>query len=69
MGRWARESPVPIDESKPVVEWPAWFQSPTAFPSLVGTMMDSGYTEADLDLILGGNWLRLFETVFEGRSA
>ncbi|MGW3471873.1 membrane dipeptidase [Saccharopolyspora sp. NPDC000995] len=69
MGRWGRESPVPIDESTPVVEWPTWFQSPAAFPTLVETMMQSGFTSADLDLVLGGNWLRLFEQVFDHRSA
>lgn len=65
MGRWGRESPVPIDESAPVVEWPNWFESPRAFPKLVETMMDSGFTAGDLDLVLGGNWLRLFGQVFD----
>ncbi|WP_395474721.1 membrane dipeptidase [Saccharopolyspora spinosa] len=69
MGRWGRESPVPIDESAPVVEWPTWFQSPAAFPTLVSTMMRSGFTAADLDLVLGGNWLRLFEQTFDRPSA
>lgn len=69
MGRWGRESPVPIDEDGPVVEWPAWFQSPTAFPTLIDTMMRSGFTSSELDLVLGGNWLRLFEQVFDRPSA
>lgn len=65
MGRWGRDSPFPIDESAPVVEWPAWFQSPEAFPSLVATMERSGFGARDLDLVLGGNWIRLFGEVFD----
>lgn len=68
MGRWGRQSPVPIDEKAPVVEWPAWFQSPAAFPDLIGAMIRSGFTSAELDLILGGNWLRLFERVWSNGS-
>lgn len=68
MGRWARESPVPIDETKPVVEWPTWFESPTAFPTLVETMRESGFTDADLDLVLGGNWMRLFGEIFDEKT-
>jgi len=64
MGRWGRESPIPIDESAPVVEWPTWFESPRSFPTLIEAMQEAGFTEADLQLILGGNWLRLFEHVF-----
>ncbi|QBE48413.1 membrane dipeptidase [Leucobacter triazinivorans] len=66
MGRWGRESPVPIDEQAPVVEWPAWFQSPTAFPSLIVAMQQAGFSRTELDKILGGNWLRLFAEVFDG---
>lgn len=69
MGRWGRDSPVPIDENAPVVEWPAWFRSPTAFPTLIDTMTRSGFTASELDLILGGNWMRLFEQVFDRPSA
>ena len=69
MGRWGRVSPVPIDESQPVVEWPAWFRSPEAFPTLVESMRRAGFTPADLDLVLGGNWLRLFGQVFDGNPS
>lgn len=65
MGRWARHNPIPIDEKAPVVEWPTWFQSPAAFPTLVQTMGEIGFTETELDLILGGNWFNLFQAVFD----
>ncbi|GAA1628696.1 membrane dipeptidase [Leucobacter chromiireducens] len=65
MGRWARESPVPIDEQAPVVQWPAWFSSPEAFPSLVSTMEKSGFSATELDRVLGGNWIRLFGEIFD----
>lgn len=67
MGRWARESPVPIDESKPVVEWPNWFESPEAFPSVIQTMRDSGFSENEVSLIMGGNWMRLFGQIFDSK--
>ncbi|MCT1657728.1 dipeptidase [Brevibacterium luteolum] len=65
MGRWGRHSPVPIDENAPVVEWPTWFESPTAFPSLIQAMHDSGFGDDDIGLVMGGNWLRLFGQVFD----
>ncbi|UOR02485.1 dipeptidase [Leucobacter allii] len=69
MGRWGRESPVPIDENAPVVEWPAWFKSPTAFPTLMDTMRRAGFTDRDLALVMGGNWLRLFDEIFDRPAA
>lgn len=68
MGRWGRESPVPIDENAPVVEWPTWFKSPEAFPSLITAMEKAGFGNKELDLVLGGNWIRLFGEVFDRRE-
>lgn len=68
MGRWGRESPFPIDEQAPVVEWPAWFTSPEAFPSMVAAMEKSGFGTTELDLVLGGNWIRLFGEVFDRQT-
>lgn len=63
-GRWGRESPVPIDFNAPLVEWPAWFQSPEAFPSVISKLADAGLSESDLAQVMGGNWLRLFGETF-----
>ncbi|MGI8311918.1 membrane dipeptidase [Saccharopolyspora hattusasensis] len=63
-GRWGRESPVPIDADAPVVEWPAWFHSPAAFPELAEKLSAEGLTDSELSCVLGGNWLRLFDESF-----
>jgi microsomal dipeptidase-like Zn-dependent dipeptidase len=45
-------------------EWPAWFNSPEDFPKLAAGLLDAGLSENDLGLVMGENWLRLFETTF-----
>lgn len=68
-GRWGRTSPVPIDENAPVVEWPTWFQSPEAFPSIIQKLSAAGLHDDELARILGANWLRLFEETFSPLAA
>lgn len=60
-GRWARESAVPI---KGFSRWPAWFQSSADFQNLIEGMSRRGFTDAEIDKIAGGNWIRLFEESF-----
>ncbi len=67
-GRWGRESPVPIDEHAPVVEWPVWFESPEAFPGVIDALAGSGVDDESLGKLLGGNWLRLFDQTFAPRA-
>lgn len=45
-------------------EWPEWFSSPRDFPRLVESLSSLGISEADLNALLGENWLRLFGEIF-----
>ncbi len=62
-GRWNRpKDPKEIPEFPP---WPDWFTGPVDFPSMAEGLDDIGFSAAERDLILGGNWLRLFSEVFD----
>ena len=61
-GRWDRPSSPSAVPDMP--EWPSWFRGPKDFDSLSEGLDDAGFSPAERDSILGGNWLRLFSTVF-----
>ena len=61
-GRWNR--PDDPDEAPQFPDWPPWFQGPEDFGSLADGLDEAGLSPTDRDAILGGNWLRLFSTVF-----
>ena len=61
-GRWDRPAGASAVPSMP--EWPPWFQGPKDFDSLAEGLDDAGFSPAERDSVLGGNWLRLFSTVF-----
>jgi membrane dipeptidase len=42
------------------------FEHHTQFPEVVGAMLKHGYKEADVLQIAGGNWMRVFRTVWGG---
>ena len=44
--------------------WPQWFASPEDFPSLVDALHSAGLSDQDLEKVLGGNWMTLFDKVF-----
>lgn len=61
-GRWDRPTkPSEIPEFPP---WFDWFQGPKDFPNLAEGLTEAGFSNEDRDKILGGNWIRLFGTVF-----
>ena len=61
-GRWDRPAePETIPQFPP---WPSWFDGPKDFPSLAEGLDEAGFASDERDLVLGGNWLRLFDTVF-----
>ncbi|MCH1434519.1 MAG: dipeptidase, partial [Acidimicrobiales bacterium] len=61
-GRWNRPDE---DASIPAFPpWPTWFDGPKDFPSLAEGLEAAGFSAAERALVLGGNWLRLFQTVF-----
>lgn len=63
-GRWDR--PADPDDVPSFPPWPAWFQGPQDFGSLSDGLDEVGFSAAERDQVLGGNWLRLFGQVFDG---
>lgn len=61
-GRWDR--PTEPEEIPDFPPWPTWFNGPKDFPSLATGLDEIGFSPEERDLILGGNWLRLFGQVF-----
>lgn len=45
-------------------EWPSWFSSPEDFPNLSAGLLEAGLSESSLRLVMGENWLKLFDTAF-----
>jgi membrane dipeptidase len=62
-GRWTRE---PLDEANPVVfpPQPAWFRSNRDFPVIATGLAQAGFSAPEIDAIMGGNWLRFFQSSF-----
>ncbi len=61
-GRWDRATGPLAAPSFP--SWPKWFDGPKDFGSLSDGLDGAGFTSIERDLVLGGNWLRLFGEVF-----
>ena len=61
-GRWARESPLKLPNK--FSAWPDWFQTPADFTKLLEALSDRSFTDQDIELIGGCNWLRLFRESF-----
>jgi membrane dipeptidase len=40
------------------------FEDTSKFPNLIRGFKDRGWTDAELDKVLGGNWLRVYEQVW-----
>lgn len=60
-GRWNR--PKDPSEIPWFPDWPHWFKGPADFPSLREGLDEAGFSAADRDKVLGGNWKRLFGQV------
>ncbi|WP_205911837.1 membrane dipeptidase [Rhodobacter sp. SGA-6-6] len=46
------------------VDDPDWLQGPEQLRDLIPALRQVGFSEEDVGKIMGGNWLRLYETVF-----
>jgi microsomal dipeptidase-like Zn-dependent dipeptidase len=69
-GRWSRESaPAAHMEVAPHEGWSEWISSPRGFPNIVAGLEAKGFSPAEVDAIVGGNWLRLFEEAFTPTEA
>ena len=47
------------------LRYPLGLESPDEMPNLAGALLDRGYRPADVEKILGGNWLRLFREIWD----
>lgn len=63
-GRWRPPAGVPATWPT----WPSWFSGPSDFPQLTDGLLATGLEEEVVRGILGENWLRLFDQVFEGSN-
>lgn len=59
-GRWTRA----WDDSVTFPAQPDWFRSNLDFGNLRVSLSDKGFSDAEIDGILGGNWLRFYEESF-----
>jgi microsomal dipeptidase-like Zn-dependent dipeptidase len=66
MGHWTEEvdygpgSPDKADWQP----WPAYFRTPADFPNLAKLLAEIGFSETELEKLMGGNWLRAFDEGF-----
>jgi membrane dipeptidase len=70
-GRWSRVVNFGAGSTaKPgKVPEPTWLQTMRTFGKIADAMHTRGFTEEETAAVMGGNWLRLYETVFGGVSA
>jgi membrane dipeptidase len=61
MGRWSREVAIP---SRGDVPLPTWMSGPADFGNFEQGLEKRGFSPADRQAILGGNWYRLFGQIF-----
>jgi microsomal dipeptidase-like Zn-dependent dipeptidase len=71
MGHWTEEvnygagSPEKPDWQP----WPAYFSTPADFPNLARSLEDVGFSGPDLQKLMAGNWLRLYDDGFVPHEA
>ena len=46
------------------VEWASWIETPAGMPNIVRGLKEHGFSPQEVEAIMGGNWLRLFEETF-----
>lgn len=63
--RWSRES-APAEQMKvsPHEGWSAWMTTQAGMRNIIDELQRRGFAAADIDKIMGGNWLRIYrETI------
>lgn len=59
-GRWSKESYPP-----PPYYYPTGLETPDELPNLTARLLERGYSEQDVGNIMGGNWYRMYQTVWK----
>ncbi|MGF7162420.1 microsomal dipeptidase-like Zn-dependent dipeptidase [Rhodoligotrophos appendicifer] len=67
MGRWSRVTNFGAgNAARPgKVPEPAWLQSMRGFGNIADALQRRGFSTADVEAIMGGNWIRLYKQVFD----
>lgn len=60
-GKWTRE---PQTERVAFPQQPEWFRSNRDFRTVAAGLAKAGFSPADIDAVMGENWLRFFERSF-----
>jgi len=70
MGRWSRIVNYGAGSaSRPgKVPEPKWLESTETFPAIPEALSRTGFSQVEIEKIVGGNWLRLYEEVFACRK-
>lgn len=65
-GRWAREKQYGAGSKSNPGQAPKldWFKTPADFPNAEKCLRDRGFSDQEVELIMGENWLRFFERTF-----
>ena len=69
-GRWSRSAPSFMSSQGfhspdwPHIEWPEWFKTAADMQNIVTGLKEHGFSPHEVEAIMGGNWLRLFDQVF-----
>lgn len=63
--RWSRET-APAEQMvlKPHEGWSEWISSPADIGNIENGLVKRGFSSQEVAAIMGGNWMRLFETCF-----
>lgn len=63
--RWSRES-APAEQMKiaPHEGWSEWMRTPAGLRNIMGELERRGFGSADIDKVMGGNFLRIFRKSF-----
>jgi membrane dipeptidase len=67
MGRWTRQADFGAGSAaNPGVNAaPIWLESPRHFPRIGTALRAQGFDQLEIDKVTGGNWLRLYESVWQ----
>ncbi|MFC0529376.1 membrane dipeptidase [Phytohabitans kaempferiae] len=62
-GRWSHETqlgPASAD-AQGWLPWPDFFKTPAMFPVIEQGLRDKGFNDVEVDKLVGGNWMRIFD--------
>ena len=66
MGRWSKKLNYGAGSSTHpgAVEKPEWLPTPDRLQDLIPALRETGFSDAEVEKLMGGNWLRVYQSVF-----